>query len=68
MAQVCCYSDCGFVYGDKEPLSDNRITRGLCPTHFEISLEKIRAEMGREFYDRKTNVQEIHPRTGRQGV
>jgi hypothetical protein len=53
MVQVCCYSGCGFVYGEKEPLSDNRITHGLCPKHFEISLKEIK------------NVQRIHLRTER---
>lgn len=45
MIQVCYYKGCGVVYGEKEPLSDNRETHGLCPKHFEISLREIKAEM-----------------------
>jgi CheY-like chemotaxis protein len=45
MIQVCYYNGCGAVYGEKEPLSDNRETHGLCPKHLEISLKEIRAEM-----------------------
>jgi hypothetical protein len=67
MVQVCCYSNCGFVYGEKEPTTDKTITHGLCPKHFAISLKEIKAEMGREFHDQKINVQEIHSRTNRTG-
>jgi CheY-like chemotaxis protein len=45
MIQVCYYKGCGVVYGEKEPLSDKRETHGLCPKHFEVSLQEIRAEM-----------------------
>jgi len=45
MIQVCYYKGCGVVYGEKEPLSDNRKTHGLCPKHLEISLREIKAEM-----------------------
>jgi hypothetical protein len=65
MVQVCCYSGCGFIYGEKEPLSDNRITHGLCPKHFEISLKEIKAERGGEFHDQQTNVQKKYLRTER---
>jgi hypothetical protein len=47
MIRVCYYKDCGIVYGEKEPLSDRRITHGLCPKHFEISFKEIKAEMGK---------------------
>lgn len=45
MIQVCYYKGCGITYGEKEPLSDRRITHGLCPMHHEIALEELRAEM-----------------------
>jgi CheY-like chemotaxis protein len=45
MIRVCYYEGCGVVYGEKEPLSDKRVTHGLCPKHLEISLKKIRGEM-----------------------
>ena len=45
MIRVCYYEGCGVVYGEKEPLSDKRVTHGLCPKHLEISLKKIRSEM-----------------------
>ena len=48
MIRVCCYSGCGVVYGEKEPLADKRTTHGLCPKHFEISLKEIKAEMGKK--------------------
>jgi len=48
MIRVCCYEGCGVVYGEKEPLSDEKTTHGLCPKHFEISLKKIKAEMGKK--------------------
>ena len=44
MIRVCYYEGCGIVYGEKEPLSDKRITHGLCPKHLEITLNQIRAE------------------------
>jgi hypothetical protein len=47
MIRVCYYKDCGFVYGEKEPFSDKRITHGLCPKHLKISLEEIKGEMGK---------------------
>ena len=45
MIQVCYYKGCGIVYGEKEPLSDKRVTHGLCPKHLEISLKKLKAEV-----------------------
>ena len=45
MIQVCCYKGCGVVYGEKEPLSDKRVTYGLCSKHHEISLKELKAEM-----------------------
>ena len=45
MIRVCYYKGCGVVYGEKEPLSDKRITHGLCPKHLKISLKEIKAEM-----------------------
>ena len=45
MIQVCFYKGCGVVYGEKEPLSDKGTTHGLCPKHFEIYLDEIKAEM-----------------------
>jgi len=29
----------------KKPLSDKRVTHGLCPKHLKISLKEIKAEM-----------------------
>ena len=45
MIQVCYYKGCGIVYGEKEPLSDMRITHGLCPKHLKISLKEIGDEL-----------------------
>ena len=45
MIRVCYYKGCGIPYGEKEPLSDRRITHGLCPKHFKISLKEIKDEM-----------------------
>jgi CheY-like chemotaxis protein len=45
MIRVCYYKGCGVVYGEKEPLSDKRISHGLCPKHHEISLQELRAQM-----------------------
>jgi CheY-like chemotaxis protein len=45
MIRVCYYKGCGVVYGEKEPLSDKRITHGLCPKHHEISLKELKAEI-----------------------
>ena len=45
MIKVCYYKGCGVVYGEKEPLSDKRETHGLCPKHFEISLQEVQAEI-----------------------
>jgi CheY-like chemotaxis protein len=45
MIQVCYYKGCGVVYGEKEPLSDRRISHGLCPRHHEVSLQELRAQM-----------------------
>jgi CheY-like chemotaxis protein len=45
MIRKCYYKGCGVVYGQKEPLSDRRVTHGLCPKHYELSLEEIKSEM-----------------------
>ena len=45
MIQVCYYKGCGVIYGEKKPLSDKRLTHGLCPKHFKISLKEIKVEM-----------------------
>ncbi len=45
MIQVCCYKNCGIIYGEKEPLSDRTLTYGLCPKHLGIHLDEIRAKM-----------------------
>jgi hypothetical protein len=45
MIQVCYYNGCGVIYGEKEPLSDKRKTYSLCPKHFQVSLNEIKAEM-----------------------
>ena len=45
MIRVCYYKGCGVVYGEKEPLSDKSITHGLCPRHYEISLQELKAQM-----------------------
>ena len=47
MIRVCYYLGCGVVYGEKKPLSDKRVTHGLCPKHLKISLKEIMAEMGK---------------------
>jgi len=47
MIQVCYYRGCGKIYGEKEPFSDKRITHGLCPLHYEVSLRELKAEMER---------------------
>jgi len=44
MIRVCYYEGCGLVYGEKKPLSDKRVTHGLCPKHLKISLKEIRAK------------------------
>jgi hypothetical protein len=48
MIRVCYYKGCGIVYGEKEPLSDNRTTHGLCPKHLKISLKEIQTEIRKE--------------------
>jgi hypothetical protein len=45
MIRVCYYQGCGVVFGEKKPLSDKRITHGLCPKHHKISLKEIKVEM-----------------------
>jgi CheY-like chemotaxis protein len=45
MVRVCYYKGCGVVYGEKEPLSDESISHGLCPKHYEISLQELKAEI-----------------------
>jgi hypothetical protein len=62
MIQVCCYKGCGFIYGEKEPLSDKRITYGLCPKHLETSLKEIEIEMEINSIDNGRN--EAHPGIG----
>ena len=48
MIWVCYYKGCGVVYGEKEPLSDENTTHGLCPKHLKISLKEIKGEMEKE--------------------
>jgi hypothetical protein len=50
MIRVCYYLGCGVFYGEKEPLSDKRITHGLCPKHLKISLIEIKAEMEKNLW------------------
>jgi hypothetical protein len=45
MIQVCYYEDCGVIYGEKKPLSDKRVTHGLCPKHLKIPFIEIKVEM-----------------------
>ena len=45
MIQVCYYTGCGVIYGEKEPFSDKRETHGLCPKHLKVSLKEIKARM-----------------------
>jgi CheY-like chemotaxis protein len=45
MLRACYYKGCGVVYGEIEPLSDTKITHGLCPRHYEISLRELKSEM-----------------------
>jgi CheY-like chemotaxis protein len=45
MIRVCYYEGCGVVYGEKEPLSDKRVTHGLCPRHHEICLRELDVQM-----------------------
>ena len=45
MIQVCYYLGCGVAYREKKPLSDKRVTHGLCPKHLKISLREIKGEM-----------------------
>lgn len=45
MIRVCYYQGCGVVFGEKKPLSDKRITHGLCPKHRKVSLKEIKTEM-----------------------
>lgn len=45
MIQVCYYKGCGVVYGEKEPLSDQRETHGLCPKHLVVAQKEMRAEL-----------------------
>jgi hypothetical protein len=47
MIRVCYYEGCGVFYGEKRPLSDKRVTHGLCPKHLRISLKEIKTEMGK---------------------
>jgi hypothetical protein len=63
MISVCCYKGCGVAYGEKEPLSDKRITYGLCPKHLKISLKEIKAKM--EKNSMVNNVNELRLRTDR---
>ena len=55
MIRVCYYKGCGVVYGEKKPLSDKRITHGLCPKHLKISLKEIKAEMEKNFMVNREN-------------
>jgi CheY-like chemotaxis protein len=45
--RVCYYKGCGAVYGEKEPLWDNRETHGLCPKHLQLTLREIKSQMGK---------------------
>ena len=45
MIRVCYYKGCGVIFGEKEPLSDKRITHGLCPKHLELTLKEIKDEI-----------------------
>jgi hypothetical protein len=45
MIRVCYYKGCGVVYGEKEPLSDESRSHGLCLKRRKISLKEIRGEM-----------------------
>ena len=54
MTQVCYYKGCGVIYGEKKPLSDKRVTHGLCPKHHKICLREIKAEMGKLKADGQT--------------
>jgi len=45
MIRVCYYKGCGVIFGEKEPLSDRRITHGLCPKHLGITLKEIKDEI-----------------------
>jgi hypothetical protein len=48
MIQVCCYRGCGAVYGEKEPLSNQNVTHGLCPVHYKIYMKEILDEFRNE--------------------
>jgi len=48
MIRVCYYKGYGIAYGEKEPLSDNRTTHGLCPKHLKVYLKEIQTEIGKE--------------------
>jgi DNA-binding NarL/FixJ family response regulator len=34
------------IFGEKEPLSDKRVTHGICPKHYEIYLKEVKQMMG----------------------
>ena len=61
MIRVCCYQGCGSVYGEKEPLSDKRVTHGLCEKHLKITLEEISAKGNK---NQMVNVNEPRPGIG----
>ena len=60
MIQICCYKGCGFVYGEKEPLSDKRVTHGICPKHLQLSLNALKAAA--EKNPMINNMNKSHPR------
>jgi|PlaIllAssembly_1097288.scaffolds.fasta_scaffold15219_4 hypothetical protein len=45
MIRVCYYRGCGVVYGEKEPISDEGVTYGLCPKHLVVSQRELEAEI-----------------------
>jgi hypothetical protein len=45
MIRVCYYKGCGTIYGEKEPLSDDTVTHGLCPKHLKRAQAEFRAEL-----------------------
>ena len=61
MLRVCCYQGCGSVYGEKEPLSDKRMTHGLCEKHFKISMQEIE---GKKEKNSRVSANEARPRIG----
>lgn len=44
MRQICYV--CGFLYGVKEPIEDDRETHGICPECLPWELQRIEKELG----------------------